>query len=134
MATNTYGAVTSSVVHLSFTTPNGYEQAAMSNSPVAFYTFGETNDPSVTNVLAYAATGEFNALYSANVLNGFSGILGPQATADNLPGFVDGNLAVEFSGAVNQQVLVPALNLNTNTDFERAFAGHLIQSHENDVA
>ncbi len=123
VATNVYGAVTSSVVNLSFITPNDYERAALSNNPVAIYTFGSTSDPSTGNAVAYDGTGLFNGLYSANVLNGFNGILGPQATADNLPGFPDGNLAVHFNGAANgavvgsadQEIYVPALNMNTNT-------------------
>ena len=123
VATNVYGAVTSSVVNLSFITPNDYERAALSNNPVAIYTFGETSDPTTGNAVAYDGTGGFNGLYAANVLNGLSGIHGPQATADNLPGFPDGNLAVQFNGAANgavvgsadQEVFVPALNMNTNT-------------------
>ncbi len=115
VAANAYGAVTSSVVNLSFITPNDYEKAALSNNPVAIYTFGETSDPTAGNAVAYDSAGGFNGLYSANVLNGFSGILGPQATADNLPGFPNGNLGVQLSGTANQEVIVPALNMNTNT-------------------
>lgn len=115
VVTNFYGAVTSSVANVSFVVPNGYEKAALSNSPNAFYTFSETADPSTGTAVAFDSMSKFSGLYAVNVANGFTPIYGPQASVDNLPGFPNGNLAAGFSALAGQQVTLPALNLNTNT-------------------
>ncbi len=62
--TNSIGAVTSSPVSLTFTSTNGaYEAAVLTNTPFAFYTFSETGDPTIGNVVAYDSIGTFNGAY-----------------------------------------------------------------------
>lgn len=118
--TNIAGAVTSSVANLTFITPSGaYEAAMTTNSPLAFYTFSETSDPSTGAVVANDSAGSFSGTYGTSAQNAFNGILGPQATADGLVGFPDGNTALGTVGAANSFVTLPAFNLGngagTNT-------------------
>jgi hypothetical protein len=113
--TNFYGAVTSSVAHLTFTSPSGaYEAAVMTNGapPFAFYSFSETSDPSVGGVVAQDSIGTFSGTYGVASLNSFDSIVGPQTTADGLVGFPDGNTALSTVIGANSYVTLPAFNLN----------------------
>ena len=115
VVTNLYGAATSSVANLAFMPPSGaYESAVMTTAPppFAYYTFSETNDPGGGGLVAQDSVGSFNGTYGVASQNGFYGIMGPQATADGLPGFPDGNTALGLTGTPNSAVTLPAFNFN----------------------
>jgi len=118
--TNVYGAVTSTPASFTVITPNAYESAVLANNPFAFYTFGETVDPSTGTTVCFDGLGNFNGTYKAAAQNGYNGIAGPRATADGLVGFPDTNTASAYINPVaNSWVTLPAFNLNngigTNT-------------------
>ena len=114
VVTNAYGAVTSAVANVSAILPSGaYESAVITNSPFAYYSFSNLNDPSTGTVVAYDSIGSFNGVYGAASYNAFNGILGPQSTADGLVGFPDGNTALgTVANTANSFVTLPAFNLN----------------------
>ena len=115
VVTNLFGTATSSVATLAFIPPSGaYESAVMATvpAPFAFYTFSETSDPGVGGVVAQDSAGGFNGTYGVTSQNGFYGVMGPQATADGLAGFPDGNTALGLTGTPNSAVTLPAFNLN----------------------
>jgi hypothetical protein len=116
VVTNLYGSVTSSVANLSIVTPNAYESAVLTNAPFAFYTFSETNDPSVGNVVAQDSMGYFSGTYGVASSNGFDGIAGPRAIPDGLVGFPNTNIALgTVVNLANSYVTLPAFNLNLNS-------------------
>ena len=124
IATNLYGSATSSVANLSLVLPCAYEAAVLTNDPFAFYTFSETADPEIGNVVAYDSMGAFNGTYGTGGVNdqngsgaenGADGIAGPRATADGMVGFPDTNTALGCIGGnfpVDSYVSAPAFNLN----------------------
>lgn len=118
-ATNSIGGTVSSAATLTVvadppapTAGQPYAFEVFTNNPLAYYRLGETGDNVNNNLQAYDYSGHgFDAVYGTAVaLNN----AGPQSPA--YPGFESGNLAAAFSGNVaNGTVLVPPLNLNTNT-------------------
>lgn len=110
---NAQGSVTSSVANLTVLLPSGaYESNVVSDLPFAFYTFSETGDPSTGTLVANDSVSTFNGTYGAASQNGFNGVLGPQASADGLVGFPNGNTALGLNGAPSSAVALPAFNLN----------------------
>lgn len=95
--------------------PNSYGALVLSNQPVAYYRFNETNDPSTGVLPAYDSSGNgFYGLYGQNSQNGYNGIVGPEPT--NFPGFEATNWALGTETELtNSWVTVPPLDLNTNT-------------------
>jgi Concanavalin A-like lectin/glucanases superfamily len=94
--------------------PNSYGALVLSNHPVAYWRFNETNDPSTGVLPAYDSSGNgFHGIYGQNSQNGFNGIVGPEPT--NFPGFETNNVALESEeNLTNSWVTVPPLNLDTN--------------------
>jgi len=88
------------------TTSYAYALAVLSNNPVAYWRFSETNGTTAAD-----ATGKHNATYGSTVT---LGIPGPHP-ADFL-GFEITNTAVSLTNGVNNSwITVPALNVNTST-------------------
>jgi hypothetical protein len=115
--TNTYGANTSAVAQLTVVLPAyAYEEAVLSNSPIAYYRLNENSDSETYNNLpAFDYIGGDNGVYGVPTANLFYGVDGPQP-ADGFPGFETNNGAVElFSGYGTSQITVPSWNLNGNT-------------------
>jgi hypothetical protein len=80
--------------------------AVLSNNPVAYWRFSETDGTTAAD-----AVGGHNATYGGTVT---LGVAGPRP-ADFL-GFELTNTAAQFAGGMNNSwVTIPALNLNTNT-------------------
>jgi len=92
-----------------------YGSLILSQAPVAYWRFNETEDSSTGILPAYDATGHnFDGLYLANTFNGSIGVTGPQPPT--FPGFESTNTALYASlNVTNSWVTVPPLNLNTNT-------------------
>lgn len=116
VVTNGVGSITSTppaTLKVITPTPGGYEAAVIAANPIAYYRFGETNDP-VVDPLAYDFWGGRNGTYGA-VQNGFNGILGP--TPDEGFGvFESTNTAVQtFNAVANAYVTTPALGVTTDT-------------------
>jgi hypothetical protein len=87
------------------TTSFAYSLAVLSNDPVAYWRFGETNGTTATD-----SVGGHNATYGSTVS---LGVAGPRP-ADFL-GFETTNTAAQFTNGVNNSwITIPALNLNTN--------------------
>jgi hypothetical protein len=113
VVTNQYGSVTSSVANLLITPANGYESAALTNGPFAFYTFSETQNPTLGNVVAVDSMNNYNGTYGVGSSNGFNGITGPQTSTDGLPGFPNGNKALGTGNNIaNSFVSLPAFSNN----------------------
>jgi len=100
-----------------------YGALIVSNNPIAYWRFNETEDPSTGILPAYDATGHgFVGLYGQYSENGCTNaayfstpIEGPQSPA--FPGFETNNTAVQTqNGGLDTYVTVPPLNpTNTNT-------------------
>lgn len=113
--TNISGSVTSTVAGLTVrSAAAGYEAAAVAQVPAALYMFDELTDPATTNAVAFDFAGDVDGIYGIAAQNGFNGIAGP-VPADGLPGFDATNTALRTLGVSNSNVVIPALNLNTNT-------------------
>jgi hypothetical protein len=88
------------------TTSLAYSLATLSNQPVAYWRFSETN-----GTLAADTVGDYNAAYGSGVTLGMAGPRPP-----DFLGFEITNTAAQFANGVsNSWITVPALNLNTNT-------------------
>ena len=115
VAANALGTNMSPAATLTVTAPvNGtYWGAVISDVPLAYWRFNETNDASAGGVIAYDFTGDgFNAVYGAGCVNGVPGPL----PSDGFSIFEPTNTAVQTAYEVpNAYVTVPPLNLNTNT-------------------
>jgi len=87
VVTNPVGPTPSSnaVVNIVTPVPNSYEAVAAGLKPFAFWKLNETSDPSVGGVVAWDYAGSHTATYQVGALNGFNGIVGPEAAA--FPGF-----------------------------------------------
>lgn len=103
---NSFGSVTSSPAILTALDTRAFGDTVAGLSPVAFYEFNELANPADGGVIAYNAIGGHNGTYGTNSLNGYDGIVGPQAPV--FPGFTTTNLPGSF-------VTLPAWDLNTNT-------------------
>lgn len=116
--TNVYGSVTSVVAQLTVVVPvNAYEQAILTNNPVAYYRLNENSgDPvSTPNLPAFDYIGGDNGVYGVPTENLVDSIYGPQPS-DGHPGFETGNGAVMFFPTYNtSQITIPSWNINTNT-------------------
>jgi hypothetical protein len=119
-ATNSAGGVGSSVATLTVNAApllsGAYSTSVLALHPVAYWPLNEAIDPSAGGAGVYDASGnQYDGLYLPAVLNGFSGIVGPQA-ADGYPKFANGQGALRpQAGIANSWANTPALNLNTNT-------------------
>ena len=117
IVSNPGGSITSSVVSLAIVQPGGtpYESAALTLGPCAYWRLNELDDPSTGSVLAHEYAGGFAGIYGGASQNGFNGISGPQPS-DGFPAFELENTALQpSSGTEESWVIVPALNLNTNS-------------------
>ncbi len=112
--TNISGSLTSIIAGLTVRSASGYEAAALTPAPAALYMFDELTDPAATNAVAFDFAGDVDGIYGIAAQNGFNGIPGP-VPADGLPGFNATNTALRTLGVSNSNVVIPALNLNTNT-------------------
>jgi hypothetical protein len=91
-----------------------YGAMVLTEAPVAYWQFNETENPASGILPAYDASGhDFDGLYGSAALNGFDSISGP--TPPGFPGFEANNTAVQMSGSSGSSVTVPSLNLDTNT-------------------
>jgi hypothetical protein len=92
-----------------------YGAAVLSNNPVAYWRFNETEDPSTGVLPAYDATGHgFIGTYGSFSQNGYDGITGPQPPL--FPTFETTNTALSVGiQLTNSWVTVPPLNLSTNS-------------------
>lgn len=79
VVTNSAGAVTSHLASLTVIqpTPGGFEAMVIAANPLAYYRFGETDDPSLGGVVAHDYVGGFNGTFGAAAQNGFNSIAGP---------------------------------------------------------
>lgn len=116
--TNGYGNGTTPVAQLTVLVPapGSFAAAVVSNAPVAYYRFNETDgDPSVTpNLPAFDYIGGDNGIYGVPTLNWVDSIFGPQPS-DGYPGFESGNGAVYFSaGYPGSQINIPSWNITGN--------------------
>jgi hypothetical protein len=115
--TTPVGTATSSSVGLSIVTAtaNSYVEKVVTDNPVNYWRFNETQDPSTAWTPAYDAIGGCTATYGVGALNGFLLIPGP--TPGEWPGFESGNLAYQSSrsGARQTYLMAPPLLLQTNT-------------------
>jgi hypothetical protein len=112
-------AVTSAAGTLTVRAPVGgsFEECLYTNNPMLYYRMNETVDCSTTaDVPVRDYIGGNDATYSSLMLNGGSGIVGPQPT-DGLPGFETGNLGSSYYfGYDSSFVLLPAPGLNITTN------------------
>jgi hypothetical protein len=109
---------TSVVAQLTVVIPQTvYEQEILADSPVAYYRFNETTDPTAGGAIAYDYAGGFNGVYGTGVLNGFYDL--PQTIGPTNDFFESTNTCVFFPGNAvgvsNSEVQVAPWNLNTNT-------------------
>jgi alpha-galactosidase len=87
------------------TTSLAYSLAVLSNNPVAYWRFSETNGATAAD-----AMGEYNATYGSAVALGVAGPRPP-----DFLGFELTNTAAQLTnGVTNSWITFPALNLNTN--------------------
>jgi hypothetical protein len=120
IVSNLYGAVTSAVDQVTIISPNSaYQQEIAWTLPYYYFAFDQTNDPAAGSVPAVDYIGGNNGTYGVNVQNGNSkyGIAGPNP-AGGFPGFAATNSAVSIVSALqalSSLVVIPPLNLNTNT-------------------
>ena len=116
VVSNYFGASTSSIAGLGIAAPttSAFAQAVDAANPVAYWRLNETNSPDPGPTYAYDYYGGYTGIYGTNASNAFDGILG--LNAPGWPGFESNNAALEtFFNETNSDVIVPALNLNTNT-------------------
>ena len=116
VVTNSLGAETSSPASLGLVVPEtAYEEAILSNSPVAYYRFNELADPSSGTAVAYDYANGYNGIYGPDAMDSFDGITGP-LPSEGFPGFETTNGAAGFIGQdASSEVSVEPWNLNTNT-------------------
>lgn len=92
-----------------------YAAMVLSNGPVVYWRFNETNDPSTGILPTYDASGHnYDGRYGQGSQDGFDSIQGPQPPA--FPGFETNNTAL--GTLLNNSlsfVTVPPINLDTNT-------------------
>ncbi len=121
-ATNSVGAGSSTPSTLALLptppapAPGSYAAAVLSDTALAYWRLGETNDPALNYLMTYDATGNhFMGVYGIGVLNPANfATPGPQSPA--FPGFEASNNGIELvNGQANNQVIIPPLNLNTNS-------------------
>jgi len=108
VVSNVYGMTTSAVSSLSLIpapAPGSFAEAVVTNSPLAYWRFDET-DPTL---MALDNAGGLNGTYGAGTVLAQNGA--------GYPGFVrdNPNLAWQAPNAANGWVTIPPLNLNTNT-------------------
>jgi hypothetical protein len=94
---------------------NSYAALILSEDPVAYWRFNETNDPSTGILPVYDySPNQLDGVYGNNCVNGFDSIDGPQPPA--FPGFETNNFAMASQNGINNSwVTVPPLDLSTNT-------------------
>lgn len=104
---NQGGVTNSSSVTLSLTNVSSAYEAAMTNlNPVGYWRFNEASGAPY----AFDYWGGFTAAYGSAAVNGQAG---PQAPA--FAGFETNNDGVQTAAVVNSWVMIPPLQLNTNT-------------------
>jgi hypothetical protein len=104
---NQGGSINSSGVTLSLTAVNTAYEAAMTNlNPVGYWRFNEASGATY----AFDYWGGFTATYGSAVVNGQPG---PQAPT--FSGLETNNDCVQTAAVVNSWVMIPPLQLNTNT-------------------
>ncbi len=117
VVTNSSGAITSSVAALNLVAPFSsntvtYENAVMQANPVAYWRLNETNNPAIGKVVACDYWGGYNGVYGVASSNGVPG----PCPANGINLFESTNTAVLVTANTPDScVVVPALNLNTNT-------------------
>ncbi|HWC60191.1 MAG TPA: LamG-like jellyroll fold domain-containing protein, partial [Verrucomicrobiae bacterium] len=112
VVTNPVGPTSSSnaVVNIVSPVANSYESVVAGLNPFAFWKLNETSDPSVGGVVAWDYMGGHTGTYQVGALNGFNGIVGPEAPA--LPGFPASYTALgTVSNTANSYVTASAGNL-----------------------
>ncbi len=102
-ASNSYGTGTGSVT-LTVVDPPPYDTQTLAAGPVAYW---RLNEPA--GGIAYDSVGGYNGINNGLMILGVSGPTPPM-----FPGFEASNTAYQFDGTTTS-VVVPALNLNTNT-------------------
>jgi len=111
---NSMGAAVSRPATLTVRQPELAANAVLGCDPVAFYQFNELGNPAAGSELALDSVGPFNGAYGTTAQNGYNNYAGPQPPA--YPGFWTTNTALKTTGGdSNSIVIVPNLNLNTNT-------------------
>lgn len=90
------------------TTPANYAATVQGDQPLVYYRFKEAIDPPAANLGTAGTTAAGLYIYNSN-----PGATGPVPPPFN--GFEAGNKAVNFTGAGEGVVRIPALKLNTNT-------------------
>jgi hypothetical protein len=127
VVTSPNGSTTSTAASLTVVTlaVGSYAEEIVTNGPVAYWRFNDTEDPSTGFAPAVDSIGGHNAIYGPLAQDGFNGIVGPQSPA--FPGFENGNAALQSSGVTVTPLPYPSkyvnwavntatpLNLNTNT-------------------
>ena len=96
-----------------------YGALAVSDSPYAYWTLNETNDPSTGILPVYDASGHgYIGVYGTDAKNGFNNIVGPQPSSSPtpFPGFSVTNTALQSTYQDPSSVVtLPALNLNSSS-------------------
>ena len=117
VVTNTYGAVTSSVVSLAVVTPaDVVASQVVALGALGFWEFNETNDPALGGAVAYDYVGGCHGSYMTNVQNGNAkyNIAGPRPPG--LPGFTSTNTGLKTTwNATNSFVALPGINYSGNS-------------------
>lgn len=116
VVSNIAGFATSTPVQLDVVTPVGaYEQAIVSDNPVAYYRLNDLDNPVFTpNAQAFDYVGGANGVYGMTVDTKGTGTQGPQPI-DGFPGFEADNGAASFGAYFNtSQITLPSLGITTN--------------------
>jgi hypothetical protein len=118
VATNIFGAVTSSVATLTVVSPGtlgNFEKAVASNQPIAFWRLDETNiNPATGSAPAYDYYGGFTGNYGVNTWDGATPSPNKVASPP-FSGIANGGALETFTGSNNSYVTVPPMYLNANT-------------------
>jgi Concanavalin A-like lectin/glucanases superfamily len=123
-ASNSVGSASSTPVSLAFlptppppTPALAFPYAVLADGPLAYWRFGETNDPSTNYLETYDATGNgYIGVYGTGVTDGGGTFAAQGPQSPTFPGFEATNTGIEvFNGTANNQIILPPLNLNTNS-------------------
>jgi hypothetical protein len=106
------GPVASSVAKLTVLASPAFVSAVLQDNPVGYWRLNETNSTASGTLTAVDMMGNYNGVYGSAAADG---VPGPDP-ASGFAGFESFNTAAQFTaGVAYSYVILPELNLNTNT-------------------
>jgi hypothetical protein len=115
VATDPNGSTTSSIATLTvLASPNAYVTEVVSDAPLSYWRFNETDDPTTGAAIAYDYMGGRDGTYGINAMNAAQGVAGPRPD-QSFGAFEADNGALRPSlGIADSWVTTPALGIATN--------------------